>query len=62
MLFTINRAGSDTLEAGIEYFPFGSLMASGGRAGPVPVTGPAPFDADAAEPLLFLAVTRTRSW
>jgi hypothetical protein len=57
---TISRAGSDTLETGIEYFPFESGTAPAGSAGPAAWTASVAFEAATALPRLLRAVTLTR--
>ena len=56
----ISRAGSDTLEIGIETFPFGSLICPAGPVGCAVIT-PVGTDVRLADPTLFLAVTTTLS-
>ena len=63
---TIRRAGRETLDAGIEYLPSGSLIAPAGSAGGAGGAGAFGWTAAvgllvaSAEPRVFLAVTRTR--
>ncbi len=54
---TTSRAGSATLVAGIEYFPFARRSAPGGSAGPVPCTAAVGLDAAVDDPWLFRPVT-----
>ncbi len=56
-----SRAGRETLVTGIEYLPFGSLTAPGGRVGPLEAIWAVGLEATMTLPLAFRAVTRTRS-
>jgi hypothetical protein len=56
----ISLAGRDTLEIGIETFPFGSLICPAGPVGCAVITAVG-TDVRLADPALFFAVTTTLS-